>query len=123
MSDHADWSTTEHPALTAAREAVEDAYIELEESYHLPGLHSPEEMERRREEAREAVDSALAELVRIAQLVGRVEALREFSCGRWSDPEYACLARLARGETLFGNEMCERCRLLAEAEAAVGEAT
>ena len=72
MSDHADWSNTEHPKLTAAREAVEDAYFELAESYHLPGLHSPEEMDRRLVEARDAVDSALAELVRIAQLVGLV---------------------------------------------------
>ncbi len=66
------------------------------------------------------IDYAKAkDAVREAALAyGREERIAELwtlRCGRWGDdPEYSCFARLARGETLFGNEPCARCQRLAE---------
>ena len=58
-----------------------------------------------------------ANVGRAAYRAGIVAELRVFGCQRWSDTEYTCLARLGRGETLFGNDMCVRCRRIAELDA------
>lgn len=106
----------ESPGRVALERAVEPVLAAARDWYKVTRAHEGDDYPDN--ENRGAAQRFLrAAMLAIAK--ARAEVLREMTCDRWSGTEYTCLARLGRGESLFGNDPCIRCRTLAAAEALV----